>query len=238
VLTEWSYLSSVATNDTEGMNGAETAQARSRLVEQLRERGHLYTSRVTKAMKTVPRHEFVPEAVRSRAYEDESLAIGHEQVVTAPHLVAQMTELLELTPGQTVLEIGTGSGYHAAVVAEIVGPENVFTVERIPELARSARNALVRTGYGAVTVVVADGSCGFPGRAVFDRISVTAATSAVPTPLLEQLADDGRMVVPLGSRSGPQELLLVTKVGDRVEQWSYGGVMFVPLVGEHGFSNG
>ncbi|WP_435345992.1 protein-L-isoaspartate(D-aspartate) O-methyltransferase [Haloarchaeobius sp. HRN-SO-5] len=219
------------------MDTAETERARSRLVDHLRERGHLYSTRVTKAMETVPRHEFVPDAVRDRAYEDEPLAIGHEQVVTAPHLVAQMTELLELRPGLTVLEVGTGSGYHAAVLAEIVGPENVFTIERFPDLAKAARDALVRTGYGDVSVVVADGSQGLPRHPPFDRINVTAASRDVPPPLLDQLAEDGRMVIPLGRRDGPHELFLVTKLDGRVERWRYGGVRFVPLVGEHGFAD-
>lgn len=188
-------------------------------------------------METVPRHEFVPEAVRDRAYEDEPLAIGREQVITAPHLVAQMTELLELKLGQTVLDIGTGSGYRAAVIAEIVGPENVFTIERFTDIARSAREVLVRTGYGAVTVIVADGSCGLPRHPAFERINVTAATPEIPTPLFNQLAEEGRMVIPLGPREGPHELLLVTKHGGRIERWSYGGVRFVPLIGEHGFVN-
>lgn len=218
------------------MDTAEFERARGELVEHLRERGHLYSTRVTKAMETVPRHEFVPEAVRDRAYEDEPLAIGRDQVITAPHLVAQMTELLELRPGQTVLEVGTGSGYHAAVIAEIVGPENVVTIERYSELANAARDALVRTGYGEVTVVVADGSHGLPCHPPFARINVTAASRDVPAPLLDQLADEGRMVIPLGPRDGPHELFLVTKLDGRIERWRYGGVRFVPLIGEHGFA--
>lgn len=217
------------------MDISDTEQPRSQLIEHLREHGHLYSTRVTKAMKTVPRHEFVPTAVRDRAYEDEPLAIGRDQVITAPHLVAQMSELLELRPGQTVLEVGTGSGYHAAVIAEIVGPENVFTIERISDLAKTARDALVRTGYGDVTVVVADGSRGLPCHPPFDRINVTAGSRDVPSPLLDQLAEDGRMVIPLGPREGPHELFLVTKLNGRIERWSYGGVRFVPLIGEHGF---
>ncbi|KAB1187894.1 MULTISPECIES: protein-L-isoaspartate(D-aspartate) O-methyltransferase [Haloferax] len=212
-------------------------QARKNLVTSLRERGYIYTRRVERAMGAVPRHEFVPDAVRGRAYADEPLDIGHGQVVTAPHLVAQMTELLELRPGQTVLEIGTGSGYHAAVLAEMVGPENVFTIERVPALAESARDALSRTGYGSVTVIVADGSGGLPDEAPFDRINVTSVAPEIPDPLVYQLADGGRMVIPLGPRGGSQELVLVTNVDGRVEQTNYGGVRFVPLIGEHGFAD-
>lgn len=217
------------------MEDCEAERARRRLVEDLRDRGRVYSTRVARAMATVPRHEFVPAPVRDAAYEDRPLEIGHGQVVTAPHLVADMTELLELRPGHRVLEIGTGSGYHAAVIAEVVDTENVVTIERVPELARSARTALVRTGYGGVSVVLADGSAGLPGGAPFDRITVASVAPAVPDPLLDQLAEDGRLVIPLGPRDGPHELVLVTKRDDRVEQTKYGGVRFVPLVGEHGF---
>lgn len=219
------------------MEDARVEHARQQLVANLRERGHVYSRRVAEAMETVPRHEFVPEAVRDRAYEDRPLRIGHDQVITAPHLVAQMTGLLALRPGQTVLEVGTGSGYHAAVIAEIVAPENVVTIERFPDMARSARDALVRTGYGAVTVIVGDGSIGLPCHPPFDRINVTAVGPDIPPPLLEQLAEGGRMVIPLGPRYGHHELLLVTKHDDRIERTSHGGVRFVPLIGEHGFED-
>lgn len=220
-----------------GDDADRTERARERLVEGLRERGEVYSRRVAKAMASVPRHEFVPEAVRDRAYADEPLAIGHDQVVTAPHLVARMTELLELRSGHRVLEVGTGSGYHAAVIADIVGPENVFTMERIPELAARARAALARAGYGEVTVVVGDGSAGLPEFAPFDRINVTSVAPEPPDPLLDQLADGGRMVIPLGPRYGRHELVLVTKRDGRVERLSYGWVRFVPLLGEHGFAD-
>lgn len=188
-------------------------------------------------MELVPRHEFVPDQVKNRAYADTPLSIGRGQVITAPHLVAQMTELLELSQGHTVLEVGTGSGYHAAVIAEIVGPENVITIERFPELAKTARAALVRTGYEAVTVVLADGSRGLPCHPPFDRITVAAVTVDIPGPLLDQLVDVGRMVIPLGPRDGPHELFLVAKHAGRVERARHGGVRFVPLIGEHGFGS-
>lgn len=218
------------------MDDASAERRRRRLVEHLREAGTVHSRAVAKAIETVPRHEFVPESVRESAYEDRPLEIGRDQVVTAPHLVARMTELLEARSGQTVLEIGTGSGYHAAVIAEVVGPENVLTVERFPALARSARDALVRTGYGEVTVVLADGSRGLPCHPPVDRINVTAVGPDVPEPLLEQLAEGGRMVIPLGPREGPHELVLVSRNRGRIERTSYGSVRFVPLVVEHGFA--
>ncbi|WP_396612014.1 protein-L-isoaspartate(D-aspartate) O-methyltransferase [Haloferax sp. S1W] len=217
------------------MDDTRAEQARRTLVSSLREQGELYSTSVAKAIATVPRHEYVPDAVTDRAYVDKPLDIGHGQVVTAPHLVARMTELLEVRPGQTVLEIGTGSGYHAAVLAEIVGAENVFTVERVPELAAAAQDALARTGYGGVTVVVADGSGGLPEYASFDRINVASVAPEVPDPLFEQLADGGRMVIPLGPRGGSHELVLVTNRDGRLERTNYGAVRFVPLIGEHGF---
>jgi len=217
------------------MDENDAQRARQRLVDYLHREGILYSTKVIKAMETVPRHEFVPEAVRSQAYQDEPLSIGQAQVITAPHLVARMTELLDLHPGMTVLEIGTGSGYHAAVIAEIVGAEHVYTVERLPELARSAREALDRTGYGAVTVVVGDGSRGLPCHPPFDRINVTAVAETIPEPLLEQLAGDGQMVIPLGPREGSHDLVLVTKHQGRVDRVNYGPVRFVPLIGEYGF---
>lgn len=217
------------------MDTEEPERARQKLVEGLQERGYLYSTSVRRAMATVPRHEFVPESVRDRAYADEPLAIGRDQVVTAPHLVAQMTELLELSPGQTVLEIGTGSGYHGAVIAEIVGPENVITIERFPDLARAARDALRRTGYGAVTVIVGDGSRGLPCHSPFDRVNVTAVAPEIPDTLRDQLAENGRMVIPLGVRDGTQQLVLVTKRDGRIERTRYGRVRFVPLIGEYGF---
>lgn len=217
------------------MDDAEARRARRRLVDELRRRGRLHSTRVVEAMATVPRHDFVPAAVRDSAYEDRPLDIGREQVVTAPHLVAGMTELLELQPGQSVLEIGTGSGYHAAVMAEVVGPENVITVERFPDLAGAARAALARAGYGDVAVVVGDGSRGLPGHPPFDRLSVASVAPAIPRTLVDQLAEGGRLVIPLGPRDGPHELVLATKRDGRLERTSHGAVRFVPLVGEHGF---
>ncbi len=217
------------------MDDERTSRARSDLVDHLRRTGRIHSSSVAAAVEAVPRHEFVPEPARDRAYEDRPLEIGRGQVVTAPHLVAQMTELLELDRGHRVLEVGTGSGYHAAVMAEIVGPERVFSLERFPDLATRARDDLERTGYGDVTVIVGDGSLGLPRAGPFDRISVAAVAPSVPDPLGEQLTDDGTMVIPLGPREGPHELHLVERVDGRLERTAHGRVRFVPLIGRYGF---
>lgn len=217
------------------MDEDEAERARSRLVERLRETGYLHSAKVADAVATVPRHEFVPEGKCDRAYDDEPLRIGRGQVVTAPHLVARMSELLELSADPSVLEVGTGSGYHAAVLAELAGPEAVITLERFPDLAERARDALAGAGYGDVSIVVGDGSRGLPCLDPVDRINVTAVAPEVPDPLLEQLADGGRMVIPLGPREGSHELVTVTKRDGRTERTRYGGVRFVPLVGDHGF---
>lgn len=217
------------------MNENRATRARDRLVDHLRAAGEVSTDRVARAIAAVPRHEFVPEPRRDHAYEDRPLDIGNDQVVTAPHLVARMSELLGIESGHEVLEVGTGSGYHAAVLAELAGPANVTTVERFPDLADRARRALDRAGYGDVSVVVGDGSRGLPGGAPFDRINVTAVAPDVPTPLRRQLADPGRMVIPLGRRDGPHELVRLHKRDGTVERSRHGRVRFVPLVGAYGF---
>jgi protein-L-isoaspartate(D-aspartate) O-methyltransferase len=189
--------------------------------------------KVFQAMSKVPREFFVPEEIRSRAYDDTPLPIGHSQTISAPHMVAIMCDILELQKGMNVLEVGGGSGYHAAVMAEIIGSEgHVYSVERVPELVSQARKALERAGILNVTVVEGDGSNGLPEHAPYDRISVAATAPAVPEPLKDQLKVGGKLVIPVGI--GYQELLLVTrKNGFLVEEKM--GVVFVPLIGEHGF---
>ena len=189
--------------------------------------------KVLQAMTRVPREIFVPEEIRSRAYDDTPLPIGQGQTISAPHMVAIMCDILDLQKGMNVLEVGGGSGYHAAVMAEIIGPEgHVYSVERVPELVSRAREALKRAGILNVTVVEGDGSNGLPEHAPYDRISVAATAPAVPEPLKDQLKVGGKLVIPVGV--GYQELLLVTrKNGFAVEEKM--GVVFVPLIGEHGF---
>ncbi|NPB01369.1 MAG: protein-L-isoaspartate(D-aspartate) O-methyltransferase [Methanopyri archaeon] len=212
-------------------------RARERLVERLKSLGYIRSDRVAEAMLKVPRHEFVPEHLRDRAYVDSPLPIGKGQTISAPHMVAMMTELLDPRPGHKVLEVGAGSGYHAAVVAELVKPDGkVITVERIPELAEFARENLRRTGYDKwVEVVVGDGTLGYPEEAPYDRILVTAGAPDVPRSLFEQLKPGGRMVIPVGDRH-LQELWLIRKTEDgRMVRERHGGCAFVPLIGKEGF---
>lgn len=186
---------------------------------------------VLRAMRTVPRHEFVPEDYLGLAYSDRPLPIGYGQTISQPYIVALMTELLELENGDSVLEIGTGSGYQAAILAEIV--DDVYTVEIIPELAQEAKERLDRLGYERVHALNADGYYGWKEHAPYDAVIVTAAPDHVPQPLLQQLKDGGRMVIPVGPVGAFQTLWLVTKEAGEVEFYNKGGVTFVPLTGEH-----
>lgn len=201
--------------------------------EQLLEslRGHV-DEPVISALSRVPRELFVPEALQSRAYEDTPLPIGLNQTISAPHMVAIMCDLLDLQPGMTVLEVGGGSGYHAAVMAGMVGEGHVYSVERRPELVAAARGNLEKAGIKNVTMIEADGSLGLAEHAPYDRISVAASAPKVPEPLKLQLKVGGKMVLPVGRDH--QELYLVTREnGFCVEEKM--GVIFVPLIGEEGF---
>ncbi len=210
--------------------------ARQRLVDSLVRRGVISSAGVEAAFRRVHREDFLPERMRPNAYVDSPLPIGDGQTISAPHMVAIMAESLDLEPGQRVLEVGAGSGYHAAIIAEVVGAEgHVFTVERISSLAEFAEANLARAGYaGRVTVVCGDGSNGLPEHAPYDRIFVACAAPQVPRPLVEQLADGGRMLVPVGGRSY-QELIKVERRGREVTRRNLGGCVFVPLIGEHGY---
>ncbi len=213
----------------------DPVEARRRMVQRLRQGGILHDDRVASAMEAVPRHRFVPEDYEEAAYMDEPLAIGRGQTISAPHMVAMMLEILDLRPGHRLLEVGTGSGYHAALAAVLVSPGGeVITLERIPELAARARGNLLRAGVEGVRVVEGDGSKGLPSEAPFDRILVTAAPPSVPPPLVEQLALGGRLVLPVGNPFA-QDLLLIRKDEMGVHRTDLGGCAFVPLVGEYGF---
>jgi protein-L-isoaspartate(D-aspartate) O-methyltransferase len=186
--------------------------------------------RVLAAMRKVPRHLFVPEAVRPAAYDDSPLPIGHGQTISQPYIVAYMSEVLQVAPEHRVLEIGTGSGYQAAILGELA--REVYTIEIVPELAERARATLASLGYANVHVRVGDGYLGWPEQAPFDRIMVTAAPDHVPQPLVEQLADGGRLVLPVGR--GDQWIRILTRRGARVTEQTTIPVRFVPLVRKPG----
>lgn len=201
---------------------------------QLRRRG-IADDRVLDAMGRVPRERFLPEAVRAVAYEDCALPIGYGQTMSQPFIVASICSLLGLEGDERVLDVGTGSGYQAAVLDELAA--EVVTIERIPELAEAAGEALLETGHDAVDVRIGDGSLGVPDRAPYDAVAVAAAAPEVPPPLYDQLASGGRLVLPRGSRFG-QELVLVLKTeAGPVERESV-PCRFVPLVGAGGFEGG
>ncbi len=198
------------------------------MVALIRRRG-VTDERVLRAMETVARHAFVPTPHMPSAYADAALPIGHDQTISQPYIVALMTEALELQPGDRVLEIGTGSGYQAAVLAEM-GME-VYSVERIAALYETARERLVRQGY-TVHQSLADGYEGWPEAAPFTGIIITAAAPRIPEPLLSQLAEGGRMVVPVGRRGNTQVLWKVIKEEGRIREVDLGAVVFVPFVSD------
>lgn len=188
--------------------------------------------RVLAAMLAVPRHLFVPAQYDRDAYEDTPLPIGNGQTISQPYIVALMTELLRVNATDTVLEIGAGSGYQAAVLSLLV--RNVITIERIGTVAALAQANLTAAGAGNVTIITGDGTSGYARDAPYNGIVVTAATPGVPAPLLAQLAEGGRLVVPVGDRVS-QELLVFERQKDRFIETRHGGVRFVPLIGEHGW---
>lgn len=189
--------------------------------------------RLLAALRAVPRHCFVPPEIQRRAYEDRPLEIGSGQTISQPYMVAKMTELLELTPQSRVLEIGTGSGYQAAVLAELVA--EIISVERFPELAETARERLDALEYGNVTVVVGDGTLGWLELAPYDGIIVTAAAPAIPQALQSQLALGGRLVCPVGSRDLQQLKIVTRDAEDHFTEHESIRCMFVPLVGREGW---
>ncbi len=202
---------------------------RERMVEQQLQARDITDPAVLEAMSAVPRHEFMPEGQRPLAYTDQPLPIGHGQTISQPYIVALMTQTLNLEPGEKVLEIGTGSGYQAAVLAEIT--DRVYTIEILEPLARQARGTLERLGYDNVEVKTGDGYRGWPEHAPFDAIVVTAAPDHIPQPLEDQLAVGGRMVIPVGSYY--QELMLLRKGEDgNLTREGVIPVRFVPMTGE------
>jgi protein-L-isoaspartate(D-aspartate) O-methyltransferase len=218
------------TGMSESSNSPEDpfTDARRRMVaEQIERRGIKHPDVLT-AMRRVPRHRFVPEQFRDRAHDDHPLQIGAGQTISQPYIVAYMTEALRLQPDDRVLEIGTGSGYQAAVLASLVA--EVYSIEIIAELGRSAGERLADLGYCNVTVRVGDGYAGWPEKAPFDAIIVTAAPGKVPAPLLRQLKVGGRLVIPVGTAD--QQLIRWTRTADRFEREPLLPVRFVPMTGE------
>lgn len=218
---------------TRGLSGDDSFRGyRLRLVEALQARG-IHDLSVLHAVSVVPRHRFVPESVRHRAYEDSALPIGNGQTISQPSVQARYLQALRLTGRESVLEVGTGSGYQTALLAQVA--ERVFSVERVGTLADSARRVIEELGLNNVTVLVGDGTLGWRPFAPYDAILVAAASPEVPPPLLEQLAPGGRLVIPLGTRD-KQDLTLITRRDDGYDTISLGDARFVPLIGEHGFS--
>ncbi len=212
-------------------------EKRYELTEELIRWGYLKTSKIIDAFKRVPRHEFIPENLRESAYLDQPLPIGHGQTISAPSMIAIMLEALKPEKGEKVLEIGAGSGYNAALIAEIIGKTGkLFTIERVQELAEFGRNNLQKSGYWWVKVIVGDGTCGYEKEAPWDRVLVTACAPEVPKPLVNQLKIGGKLAVPVGKHYMAQTLLLVEKISEEetiVER--HGGCSFVPLVGKYGW---
>ena len=210
------------------------ASEREEMVQRQLEHRGITDKRVLEAMRTVPRHLFVSSTRQARAYWDGPLAIGHYQTISQPYIVALMSEALELAEDSTCLEIGTGSGYAAAVLSELC--RTVISIERIPELADLARTNLENAGYSGIEVVCGDGTLGYPDKAPYDAITVAAGAPVTPVALKAQLKPEGRLVIPVGQSQTTQELLRIRRIDDGSFQTeNLGSVAFVPLVGEDGW---
>ena len=216
----------------EEMDDPITLRDRNHMVEEQIIRRQIRDEAVLNAMRTIPRHQFVPEDQTHLAYIDAPLPIGDGQTISQPYIVALMTELLSLGPDDTVLEIGTGSGYQAAILSQIA--RQVYSVERIETLAERARAVFAELGLDNITVVTGDGTIGLPQHSPYNGIIVTAAAPEVPKPLEGQLAEDGRLVLPVGSRVG-QVLEVWHRSGDEMICEKMAPVAFVPLIGKHGW---
>jgi protein-L-isoaspartate(D-aspartate) O-methyltransferase len=214
-------------------SAADFAAAREQMVRQQVERRGISDARVLRAMLSVPREEFVDASERCKAYEDYPLPIGYGQTISQPFTVAFQCEALRLTGEERVLEIGTGSGYCAAVLSHLA--KEVVTIERRPELAATAAATLQRLGFNNVHVIAADGTLGLPNAAPFDGILVTAGGSSLPAPYVEQLAPGGRIVIPLGRTQSGQSMFRYTKLADELRSEDLGSFSFVPLIGRYGW---
>lgn len=212
-------------------------QERKRLVTDLTREGYIKTEPVKQAFLTIPREAFLPDSLKNYAYVDTPLDIGQGQTISAPHMVAIMCESLDIKDDQKVLEIGTGSGYHAAIVSQLVGTIGlVYTIERFESLAKKAKENLKKIGCTNVIVEVGDGSCGLPLYQPYNRIYVTCAAPNLPQPLIDQLQDSGKLLVPVGDKFC--ELTLLEKKRGKPVIHHLGGCVFVPLIGKYGHWNG
>jgi protein-L-isoaspartate(D-aspartate) O-methyltransferase len=209
-------------------------QERERLVTNLYREGYIKTEPVKQAFLKIPREAFLPDSLKNFAYVDTPLEIGQDQTISAPHMVAIMCESLDIKNGQNVLEVGTGSGYHAAIVAQLVGETgHVYTIERFESLAKKAKENLKQIRCTNVIVEVGDGSCGLPLYQPYDRIYVTCAAPDLPQPLIDQLRDCGKLLVPIGDKFC--ELILLEREKGKSGMHRLGGCVFVPLVGQYGW---
>jgi len=209
-------------------------EMRIKLIEMLKLEERIKSKEVEKAFLEIPRENFVPDEIKKYAYVDTPLQIGNGQTISAPHMVAIMVEELDIKKGQKILEIGAGSGYHAAIVSKLIGKKgHVYTIERYSTLAEAAKKNLEKTGITNVTVEIGDGSEGLPKYAPYDRIYVTCASPDVPKPLIEQLKDGGKLMIPIGKTICNLEL--IEKKDDKLNYKDLGGCAFVPLVGKYGY---
>jgi protein-L-isoaspartate(D-aspartate) O-methyltransferase len=206
---------------------------RLRMVERLRHHYHIKDERVLDAMARLPRHRFVPEAIKSQAYNDNALPISGGQTISQPFIVARMTELLELTGREKVLEIGAGSGYQTAVLASLA--RSIFSIERLPDLAQKARARSSELGLSNVTIKTADGTVGWESYAPYDAMLAAAGGPEIPEPLVAQLKVGGRLVIPIGEDQKSQMLIRVTRKENGYTQENFGPCAFVPLIGKHGW---
>jgi len=205
------------------------------MLKDLAEKGGIRDVRVLEAMGRIARHEFVQEKFQGQAYSDHALPIGSDQTISQPYIVARTTELLELEPTHSVLEIGTGSGYHTSVLALLAG--RVYSLERVPELAKGALERIRQLGFDNVKIQIFDGTVGWSDVGPFDRILVLAAAPKAPPPLLDQLKDGGRLVIPEGGRK-QQQLVLYERHGEDIRRTEVEPASFVPLIGRHGWKDG
>lgn len=215
-----------------GAGSYDQARPRARMVEMLQHKYGIRDEKVLEAMRKVPRHLFVPAALRARAYGDHALPIGHNQTISQPYIVARQTELLQLTRRDKVLEIGAGSGYQTAVLAKVA--YSVFAIERIVTLARGAQKLLNELGCTNVIIKCFDGTNGWPDFAPYDSILVAAGAPDIPQPLVAQLAVGGRLIIPIGSEA-EQRLTRVTRTDRGLITEDFGPCQFVPLIGQHGW---